>query len=53
MASPPFLSIDEHPCDPGYEPNEQGSKQIKEGSRLIIDIAGRLPEDDAIYYDIS
>lgn len=53
MASPPFFGIDEHACDPGYEPKEQGSKQIKEGSRLIIDIAGRLPEDDAIYYDIS
>ena len=53
MDSPPFFGIDEHACDPGYEPSPTGSKQIKEGSRLIIDIAGRLPEDDAIYYDIS
>lgn len=53
MDSPPFFGIDEHACDPGYEPQSSGSKQIKEGSRLIIDIAGRLPEEDAIYYDIS
>lgn len=53
MDSPPFFGIDEHACDPGYEPEAVGSKQIREGSRLIIDIAGRLPEEDAIYYDIS
>ncbi|MCI8950917.1 MAG: aminopeptidase P family protein [Lachnospiraceae bacterium] len=53
MESPPFFGIDEHACDPGYEPKEQGSKPIKEGSRLIIDIAGRLPDENAVYYDIS
>ena len=53
MDSPPFFGIDEHACDPGYEPKENGSKQICEGSRLIIDIAGRLPEEDAVYYDVS
>ena len=53
MDSPPFFGIDEHACDPGYEPKEIGSAQIREGSRLIIDIAGRLPLDNAIYYDIS
>lgn len=53
MNTPPFLGIDEHASDPGYEPEETGSKQIKEGSRLIIDIAGRLPLENAVYYDIS
>ncbi len=53
MDSPPFFGIDEHGCDPGYEPQEHGSKPIKEGCRLIIDIAGRLPQEDAIYYDVS
>lgn len=53
MDSPPFFGIDEHGCDPGYEPKEKGSKPIKEGSRLIIDIAGRLPDKDSIYYDVS
>lgn len=53
MDAPPFLGIDDHACDPGYEPGEIGSYQIKEGSRLIIDIAGRLPQDNAIYYDVS
>lgn len=53
MDSPPFFGIDEHACDPGYEPSPQGSKPIRENSRLIIDIAGRLPKEHAIYYDIS
>ena len=53
MDSPPFFGIDEHACDPGYEPAEEGSAQIREGSRLIIDIAGRMPGEDSIYYDIS
>ena len=53
MDSPPFFGVDEHACNPGYEPKENGSKQISEGSRLIIDIAGRLPEEDAVYYDVS
>lgn len=53
MDSPPFFGIDEHGCDPGYEPAPESAKPIREGSRLIIDIAGRLPQDDAVYYDIS
>lgn len=53
MDSPPFFGIDEHACDPGYEPSEKGSAPIREGSRLIIDIAGRMPGEESIYYDIS
>lgn len=53
MDSPPFFGIDEHACDPGYEPTPEKAKPITEGSRLIIDIAGRLPGEDTIYYDIS
>ena len=53
MDSPPFFGIDDHACDPGYEPEPSGSRQIREGSRLIIDIAGRLPEEDAVYYIMS
>ena len=53
MDSPPFFGIDDHASDPGYEPKPQGSRQIREGSRLIVDIAGRLPQENAIYYDVS
>lgn len=53
MDSPPFFGIDEHACNPGYEPSPHGSKPIQEGSRLMIDIAGRLPQENAVYYDIS
>lgn len=53
MNTPPFFGIDEHASDPGYEPEETGSAQIREGSRLIIDIAGRLPSENSVYYDVS
>ena len=53
MDTPPFFGVDDHASNPGYEPEETGSYQIKEGSRLIIDIAGRLPSEDAVYYDVS
>ena len=53
MDSPPFFGIDDHAANPGYEPEPEGSYQITEGSRLIVDIAGRLPQADAIYYDVS
>ncbi|MBQ7094664.1 MAG: aminopeptidase P family protein [Clostridia bacterium] len=50
---PPFFGVDDHASDPGYEPEEHGSYQIKEGSRIIIDISGRLPKENAVYYDVS
>lgn len=53
MDGPPFFGIDDHASDPGYEPKEEGSYPIREGSRLIIDFAARLDQEDAIYYDIS
>lgn len=53
MNTPPFFGVDDHASDPGYEPKPQGFRQIREGSRLIIDIAGRLPQENAVYYDVS
>ncbi len=53
MDSPPFFGIDDHASDPGYEPKSTGSYEIKEGSKLIVDIAGRLPQENAVYYDVS
>lgn len=53
MDEPPFLGVDEHVSEPGYEPVQGQCKAISEGSRLIIDIAGKLPDEDAVYYDIS
>lgn len=51
--APPFFGIDEHAADPGYEPTAATSKSLQEGSRLLIDVSGRLPQEEAIYYDIS
>lgn len=48
-----FFGVDEHGADPGYEPTGQTSREIREGSRLIIDISGRLPGDDSVFYDVS
>ena len=32
MDSPPFFGIDDHACDPGYEPEPSGSRQIREAA---------------------
>lgn len=53
MEEPPFLGVDAHMADPAYEPAPKGSAQIREGSRLIIDIAGKLKQKDAVYYDVT
>lgn len=53
MDEPPFLGVNEHASDPGYEPSEKNSFEIKEGSRLIIDIAGKLDSPQAVYYDVT
>ena len=53
MEEPPFLGVDEHAALPGYEPVQGECKEIKEGSRLIIDFAAKLNRADAVYYDIS
>lgn len=53
MDGPPFLGVDAHASDPGYEPSKENCFEIKEGSRLIIDIAGKLSSPDAVYYDVT
>lgn len=53
MEEPPFLGVDEHAADPGYEPVRGQCKSISDGSRLIIDIAGKLYGAESVYYDIS
>lgn len=50
---PPFLGVDDHAADPGYEPAQTGSRPIREGSRLILDFAARLPGEDTVYYDVT
>lgn len=49
----PFFGVDENARDPGYEPKPESSKIITEGSRLIVDISGRLKGEDTVYYDVS
>lgn len=50
---PPFFGVDDHASDPGYEPGPEGSYPIREGSRLILDFAARLPGEDTVYYDVT
>ncbi len=53
LDGPPFFGVDDHASDPGYEPKAQGSYPIREGSRLILDFAARLPGEDSVYYDVT
>ena len=49
----PNVSVNANCSDSHYEPTAEHTAEIKEGDFLLIDIWGRLDEDDAIFYDIT
>jgi Xaa-Pro dipeptidase len=49
----PNVSVNANCSDSHYEPTADRTAEIKEGDFLLIDIWGRLDNDDAIFYDIT
>ncbi len=49
----PNVSVDANSADSHYEPEPEGSRAIREGSFLLLDIWGRLDEEKSIWYDIT
>src|SRR5579863_2339183 len=49
----PNVSVNANCSDSHYEPTADHTSEIKEGDFLLIDIWGRLDNDDAIFYDIT
>jgi Xaa-Pro aminopeptidase len=49
----PNVSVNENSSDSHYEPAESGSRQIKQGDFLLIDIWGRIDRPESCFYDIT
>jgi Xaa-Pro aminopeptidase len=49
----PNVSVNANCSDSHYEPTADRTSEIKEGDFLLVDIWGRLDNDDAIFYDIT
>ncbi len=49
----PIVGVNEHAGDPHYAPQAEGSKPIREGDWLLLDMWAKLNRPDAVYYDIT
>jgi Xaa-Pro dipeptidase len=49
----PDVAVNENSSDSHYAATESGSKTIREGDFVLIDIWGRTNEPDSIFYDIT
>ena len=49
----PNVSVNENSADSHYEPTESGTKEIRNGDFVLIDIWGRTNRPGTCYYDIT
>lgn len=49
----PNVSCGPNSADSHYEPTAEGSRAIRQGDFVLIDIWGKLDRADAVYYDIT
>ena len=49
----PVVAVNEHASDPHFEPTVHASSTIKPGDWVLIDLWARLPEEDAMFGDIT
>ncbi len=50
---PPIVGTNDHPANPHFAPSPKGSRRIKPGDKLLIDLWAKLDKPGAIYYDIT
>lgn len=48
----PIVAVDAYAGNPHYEPPENGSNEIKNGSLILIDMWAKFDQHDAVYTDI-
>ena len=52
-ADGPVVAVNEHSSDPHFEPSPRSSRVIEAGDWVLIDLWARLPDEDAMYADIT
>ncbi len=50
---PPMVGVNDHAADPHFECREDGTRQIRRGDAVLIDLWARLDEPGSIYHDIT
>jgi Xaa-Pro dipeptidase len=49
----PIVAVNENAANPHYEPTESGSRSIKQGDVLLMDMWAKLNQPRSVYYDIT
>jgi len=49
----PIVGVNAHMSDPHYEPQPEGSREIRRGDAVLIDLWAKLDRPAAVYYDIT
>ena len=49
----PAVAVNEHASDPHFDPTPENSATIKRGDWVLIDLWTRLPDEDAMFGDIT
>ncbi|HWF38710.1 MAG TPA: M24 family metallopeptidase [Candidatus Acidoferrales bacterium] len=52
-AEPPIAAVQPNNGNPHYEPQAQGSRPIRAGDLLLLDMWGKLTQPNSVYYDIT
>jgi Xaa-Pro dipeptidase len=50
---PPMVGVNDHAADPHFECVEQGTREIRRGDAILIDLWARLDRPGSIYHDIT
>jgi Xaa-Pro aminopeptidase len=50
---PPIVAVGPNSGNPHYEPQPHGSRPIRKGDLLLLDIWAKTREADSVYYDIT
>ncbi len=52
-ADGPVVAVNDHSSDPHFEPATGSSRVIEAGDWVLVDLWARLPDEDAMYADIT
>lgn len=50
---PPIVGVNEHSADPHYSPQKEGSKPIRKGDFILIDLFAKETREEAVWGDIT
>ncbi len=51
--APPIVAVQEHAGNPHYTPGPDGSRELRRGELLLLDLWGKLDRVGAVYADIT